>query len=289
MTALSILRETLDALASVVFPAPCRVCGETLVTASRVPVCGACLGRLVALDGPMCGRCGRPLTQGAGSGEQGVVHSAERPRAGSPGYAAGGASVRLLCHLCRRGVYAFEVARSFTAYDEHATRAIVLLKHHAIAPLGAWFAARVAEMVRREGITADVVVPVPLHRARHRERGHNQAELIARPLAKMLGLPMSAALLVRTKPRPAAHRLTRKERWTSVRGAYGTREGARVDKQRVLLVDDVFTTGATLDACSRALLDAGASGVIGVTVARVVPQWEPLSPSPASASSGGPA
>lgn len=220
---------------------------------------------------------------------------AEDSRAGSPCYAgasetggAGAASAAVrahnLCHLCRRGVYAFEVARSFTSYDEHATRAIVLLKHHAIGPLGAWFAARVAETVQREGITADVVVPVPLHRARQRERGHNQAELIARPLAKMLGLPMSAALLVRTKPRPAAHRLTRKERWTSVRGAYGTREGARVDKQRVLLVDDVFTTGATLDACSRALLDAGASGVIGVTVARVVPQWEPLHPSPASTS-----
>ncbi|MBI3405574.1 MAG: ComF family protein, partial [Acidobacteria bacterium] len=93
------------------------------------------------------------------------------------------------------------------------------------------------------------------------------------------------ALLVRTKPRPEKHRLTRKERWTSVRGAYGTREGASVDKLRVLLVDDVFTTGATLDACSRTLKKAGAAGVIGVTVARVVPQGAPPNPqSPASPS-----
>jgi competence protein ComFC len=145
-------------------------------------------------------------------------------------------------------------------------RAIVLLKFERIQPLGSWFAKRLAEVVSREALTADVVVPVPLHR--QRERGYNQADLIARPLARKLGLPYRAVLLVRTKPRPNKHILSLEERWDSVRGAFATRLGTKVDNLRVLLVDDVMTTGATLDACAKALRGAGARSVIGLTVAR---------------------
>ncbi len=117
---------------------------------------------------------------------------------------------------------------------------------------------------------ADVVVPVPLDRGRLRERGYNQAELIAKPLARLLGIPFRYYLLVRTKPRPNQLRLTRRERWETVRGAYATHQTAQVDNLRVLLVDDVFTTGATLDSCSRALKAAGAARVVGLTVARAL-------------------
>jgi predicted amidophosphoribosyltransferase len=104
-----------------------------------------------------------------------------------------------------------------------------------------------------------------------RERGYNQAELIAKPFARMLGIPFRSYLLVRTRPRPNQLRLTRRERWETVRGAYATHKTAQVDKLRVILVDDVFTTGATLDACSRALKGAGAARVVGLTVARALP------------------
>jgi ComF family protein len=147
-------------------------------------------------------------------------------------------------------------------------RAIVLLKFERMEPLGRWFAGRLAEVVRREALAADVVVPVPLHRQRERERGYNQADLIARPLARKLGLPYWAVLLVRTKPRPDKHILSLEERWDSVRGAFATRPGTQVDNLRVLLIDDVMTTGATLDACARALRGAGAKSVIGLTIAR---------------------
>lgn len=157
-------------------------------------------------------------------------------------------------------------------------RAIVLLKYHQVTPLGAWFAARLAELVARdpEMFAADVVVPVPLHVSRLRERGFNQAELIARPLAKRLGLPLRSYLLVRTRPRPEKLKLTRQERWRTVRGAYAMRSEAKIDKLRVLLVDDVFTTGATLDACARALRKAGAGRIVALTAARVAPEWQPV-------------
>jgi competence protein ComFC len=108
-----------------------------------------------------------------------------------------------------------------------------------------------------------------------KERGFNQVELFARPLARRLGIPYRPVLLMRTRPRPEKHLLDYKERWESVRGAFAFKEGGRVDNSRVLLLDDVMTTGATLDACSRALADAGASSVIALTVARAV---QPASP-----------
>jgi competence protein ComFC len=168
--------------------------------------------------------------------------------------------------------YAFDRARSFAVYEGALVDAILLLKFEQIAPLGAWFAERLAEVVRREGsaMEADVVVPVPLHRQRERERGYNQAALLSRHLAKRLHLPHKAVLLMRTRARPDKRILSLEERWESVRGAFATRPGSQVDNLRVLLVDDVLTTGATLDACARALRDAGAKSVLGLTVARAV-------------------
>jgi competence protein ComFC len=119
------------------------------------------------------------------------------------------------------------------------------------------------------------VVPVPLHRRQERERGYNQADLIARPLARGLGLPYWAVRLVRTRPRPDNNLLSPPERGESVRGAFATRAGSRVDNLRVLLVDDVMTTGATLDACGKVLRQAGAKAVIGLTVTRPRKQLVP--------------
>jgi predicted amidophosphoribosyltransferase len=144
-----------------------------------------------------------------------------------------------------------------------------------VRSLGAWFAARLTETISHQVAEWEphLVVPVPLHADRFRERGHNQAALIATPLAKRHRLKFGPSLLLRSKPRPAQMVLSRTERWSSVRGAYATRAGTRVDNLRILLVDDVLTTAATLDGCSRALKKAGAGGVFGVTVARVVPGW----------------
>jgi ComF family protein len=200
---------------------------------------------------PLCSKCGRPIVSTA------VTEGISLP----------------LCHICRSGVYAFDMARSFGAYTPKMSRAILLLKYGNVTPLGPWFARILAELIPKQSddFAADAVVPVPLDQGRFRERGYNQAELIAKPLARLLGIPFRAYLLVRTRPRPNHLRLTRRERWETVRGAYAPCERAPVDKLRVLLVDDVFTTGATLDACSRALKGAGASRVVGLTIARALP------------------
>lgn len=251
---MALARSVLDAMVSVIFPAPCRICGTVLTHAGLLPICEACFRSFQPLRGPACACCGRPFFSEAMLDEK------------SP-----------KCSTCRRELYAFDLARSFSAYTDEMVRAIGLLKYEKLTALGRWFAHRLHDVIR-ENIAfgeIDVVVPVPLHRGRLRERGYNQAELIARPLARALQVPVGSYLLVRTKPRPSRLLLSRRERWLTVRGAYEIRKGARVDNLRVLLIDDVFTTGATLDACSRALKRAGAKSVAGLTVARAV-SWAAL-------------
>jgi ComF family protein len=276
-----ILRTAMDALAAVLFPAPCRICASTLLNASRIPICDSCLASFEPIQQPMCECCGRPFPQGLRPvAVQGLLSEQKLQPGESIAATANGGAGNALCRLCRDGRYAFDRARSYGVYNDALHQAILLLKYEEVTRLGDWFAARLLEVVAREAeaFRADVVVPVPLHPDRQRERGYNQAELIARPLARRLHLKQGAYLLMRTKPRPARLVLSRKEHWDSVRGAYATRKGLRVDKLCVLLLDDVMTTGATLDSCARALKQAGAAAVLGLTVARVVPGWSPTGP-----------
>jgi predicted amidophosphoribosyltransferase len=139
----------LDAVTSVVFPGPCRLCEELLTRSSALPLCDRCLSSFQPLPGRICAVCGRPL----------------EARATPEGEA-------LKCRFCSAGGYGFDAARSYAAYEGALVRAIVILKFEEMAPLGNWFAQRLAEVVQRGGETlaADVVVPVPLHGDRLRER-----------------------------------------------------------------------------------------------------------------------
>ncbi len=254
------LRGMREALASLVLPAPCRICSQILDTGSRIrSFCNDCVD---VLKEPLARASMWPVAAGQSFRPLPPVGISRSPK----------------CHFCRARPYQFALARSFGAYSPHMSRAILLLKYGKVTPLGVWFAQRLASIVEHnpEQFAADFVIPVPLDQGRLRERGFNQAELIARPLARLLGIPFRSYLLVRTRPRPSHLRLTRRERWETVRGAYATQQSAKVDKLRLLLVDDVFTTGATLDACSQALKGAGAARVVGLTVARALPLFPAL-------------
>jgi ComF family protein len=250
------LESFAGALTSVVFPAGCLLCDALLTHARRIPLCETCLASFQRIAPPICRICGQPLPVPAKPGE------------GEP-----------VCRDCVVGKFGFQLARSFGVYEGALARAIVLLKYERIEPLGSFFAMRLLELVRGDPrlLSADVVVPVPLHRQKHRDRGYNQVDLFARPLARRLHVPYRPILLVRSRPRPEKHLLSQEERWEAVRGAFVMRRGGRVDNLRVLLLDDVMTTGATLDACARALGEAGARSVLGLTIARAARPVFPVS------------
>ncbi len=114
----------------------------------------------------------------------------------------------------------------------------------------------------------DFIVPVPLHAVKQREREFNQAERLAAHLSAASGIPLNSRWLRRIKPTATQTLLTRQQRAANMRGAFAVRPGVRLDGERVILVDDVFTTGATTSACAEVLRAAGAGDVCVWTVAR---------------------
>lgn len=249
------LAEVGDALVSVFLPSGCRLCEKLLVRATRLPICDECLESFPRIGTNICQTCGLPIESAFAS------NSEDDPAL----------NFDPLCAACRLQAYRFDRARGVFRYEDALVRAIVMLKFEEIDPLADWFANELCKLAAQTGLAeADIVVPVPLHKVRRKERGFNQAESLSKRVAKRLKLPHQGILLVRKRPRPAKHLLTERERWEAVRGAFATRPGSQVDSKRVLLVDDVMTTGATLDACARALREAGATGVSCLTVARAV-------------------
>ncbi|MBI4161163.1 MAG: ComF family protein [Acidobacteria bacterium] len=148
-----------------------------------------------------------------------------------------------------------------------------MFKFERRAEIGAVLGALLAVMAREAFAPGewDAVAPVPLHRSRRRLRGYNPAERLARPLARRLGLPLLRRALRRTRPTPPQTGLPRRERLRNVRGAFRAPRPGRVQGRRILLVDDILTTGATAAECSRELLRAGAASVDLITAARSFP------------------
>ena len=177
------------------------------------------------------------------------------------------------CRLCRAGITEFERAWAWGEYDGALRALIHLLKYDRVSPLaeplGALMALGLPRGSSGEAAVPDVIVPMPLHWRRRLERGFNQAELLARVVGKRTGIPVEAGAAERRKATPPQAGLTNAQRRLNVSGAFEVKEKDLIRGHRVLLVDDVLTTGATASACSAALRRAGATSVSVLTLARV--------------------
>lgn len=171
------------------------------------------------------------------------------------------------CALCRQGLRGFDDVYCFGSYEGRLREWIHLYKYSRIKPLARPLGTLLAAAVPREE-KFDVIVPVPLHWLRRWRRGFNQSEILARGLGKQLGVPVVSALR-RTRATLVQAGLSNTARRQNVSQAFRSRHGQTIANKRILLVDDVMTTGSTAAACARALKQAGAARVHLVTVARV--------------------
>jgi len=171
------------------------------------------------------------------------------------------------CRLCRSGARGFDMAYCFGAYEDTLRELIHLFKYGGMKPLARTLGGFLASALPRDQ-QFDVVVPMPLHWRRRWQRGFNQSELLARLIARRCAIPMVNAVR-RTRATAAQAGLTNARRRENVAGAFRVRKPRAVEGRRVLLIDDVMTTGATASACGLALKRGGASSVTLLALARV--------------------
>jgi ComF family protein len=243
-TLLSSVTDWLNAGLGFIYPEVCQLCGEARATPAECFVCAACLRKVQFVRRPFCERCGLPF-----AGE--ITNTFE-------------------CADCRQAELPFSSARSAVIAKDQVLEIVHGYKYRRAL----WFEPLLAQWLvdcARPELTRekwDWLVPVPLHPAKLREREFNQAQRLARRLSAATGIPINQRCLRRVLPTQTQTLLSREERLANVRRAFALRKGTRLAGARLVLVDDVFTTGATTGACARVLRAAGAGDVCVWTVAR---------------------
>jgi ComF family protein len=240
------LNKILTGIADLIFPPRCIACNGLLERHDSPPFCPSCLAGIRFIGSPLCPRCGDPFP---------VAEGADH-----------------LCGECLKEERPYAVARSVGRYEGTLLTVTHHFKYRERTGIGKVLGGIMADFTA--GIwdmkVFDRIVPVPLHRKRLRKRGFNQSVILAREISKRFDIPLDFASLCREVFTPPQVGLNRKARATNVHGAFAVRRPERIAGRRILLVDDVYTTGSTLSECARVLIRAGAEAVAVLTLARAV-------------------
>ena len=223
------------------FPPVCPVCGTPVSVHGEL--CADCFGCFEWIDSFKCGKCGYPLIYDAGPNAQ--------------------------CPVCAAGAFDLEWLRSACRYEEMSRSVMLPFKHGGRIKYARFMSRAMIWALRDVPADCDVVMPVPLARPRLIHRTYNQATLLARPIARAMNVRLDVDS-VRRKHRPDMGHLTPTQRHENIRGVFSVVHPERIRGRKILLVDDVYTSGATLSELRRVLLRAGAESVCGVTFCRVV-------------------
>lgn len=220
------------------YPGRCPVCGRILKK-EETYICSACGRTLPWISEPVCLRCGKPI--------------------GSP--------ERELCADCERTDHTFDEGRSVFLYERGIRQAVNRLKFYNHREYVPFFSACLYAKGRPylSGWKIRCIIPVPMHPKKRAERGFDQAQLLADGLSQLSGIPVLSDVLLRTRYTKSSRKLGREHRLANLRGAFRVREGA-VIPEPVLLIDDIYTTGTTMDNAARALRKAGVRQIFFLTL-----------------------
>lgn len=239
------VKEFLGAAKDILFPLSCLACGTGLRGRAEISYCASCLQDVRLLREPFCTKCGKPFKQAAGENH--------------------------LCSYCLKNVWYFEQARAVVCYQPPVTEALKIFKYKGKMHGLATFAALAQQYFQHQPLPQpDLLVPVPLHVKRLRQRGFNQALILCRKIFPAWKEKIAPQVLGRdfwTQPQTG---LSGEERCRNVKNAFMVHMPEKIKNKKILLVDDVFTTGATVNECARVLVKNQAARVDVFTFARAV-------------------
>ncbi len=227
--------DLIQTFLDIIYPVRCPVCGEIVLPKGK-RICTACKERLPYIGEPGCMRCSKPLE-----------HEEQE-----------------YCSDCERKSYHYDRGYAVWVYNEDMRHSIADFKYHSKKENAKFY---IHEMLCRYGdkigaLSVDAVIPVPVHRSKYRERGYNQAEILAKGIGRELELPVFPKLLTRTKKTMPQKKLSDKERLQNLSEAFRYNERYALQPiRKVLLVDDIYTTGSTIEACTNVLKSKGVEEV----------------------------
>lgn len=235
------MTEIIDKILDIIYPPACPVCGKALPIAKgmRSSVCVECEKKLAYIDESHCLKCGKEL------------EDAEKQ----------------YCYDCGRVEHIYTQGIAAFSYTEGIKQSIYRYKYKGRREYAAWYGEKVAKRCGMQIAVwnPDVIIPVPLHKDKLKKRGYNQAELIAIELGRRLGIPVNAECLMRGKNTAPMKELSENERTKNLENAFFLKDDG-VKYNKVMLVDDIYTTGATVDACAKTLKTAGVQQVYCVSL-----------------------
>lgn len=237
--------EFIKKLTNLLFPRKikCILCKEELKEETRFCMCSSCYKKLLFNDGKVCLKCGEKIE-----------------------------SLANYCMNCKEHVERyFTFARAPLMYGGDLRKIVHELKYKNKTYLADYLGEFLIDEYIKSNFVADVIVPIPLNIKRQKERGFNQAEIICYPLAKRLELKIDNTHLVRTVDTPTQTKLTKKEREENLKNAFTVIDTTAFKGKNILLVDDIFTTGSTMEEASKPLLKAGAKSIFALSIAHTIP------------------
>ncbi len=223
-------QEILD----IIYPVRCPLCGDIVVPKGNKS-CPSCKAKLPYIQEPSCMKCSKPLEQ----------------------------EEKEYCSDCERKAYHFDRGYAVWTYNDVMKKSVANFKYHGRKEYAAFYIEEVVERYsdKIKRMKPDAIVPVPVHRSKYLERGYNQADILARGIGKMVGVPVVSDLLLRNKKTMPQKELSDIERLRNLTGAFRWNEAASRrygrDLARLLLVDDIYTTGSTIEACTNILKSQG--------------------------------
>lgn len=241
-----------EGLLNLVFPLDCKICGKPIRESKGYSICEDCFKTIELIDKPYCVKCNKPLLISVDLFRQ---------------------EQNIFCVDCKKKKYSFEFARSVGRYDGVLRECIHLFKYYGekklAKPLGKLL---IDYLTKNEEFREliDLIIPVPLHKNDLKERGFNQSVLLAKIIGNYFSIPVKEEVLIKKRLTPSQVNLSKKERDKNIFKAFFVNESKEVKEKNILILDDIFTTGSTVEECAKELKKAGTKNIFVLTLARSV-------------------